>query len=104
MLPDKNLRCPATGFSTSCREIVAEFDCPKFIKIAGHDPNTGVQIDKHGCADTFMPLLLVENSQMQRQTGAAVESFRNEMAKSSDFNQRVLLAAVSPQQERLICE
>ena len=25
-----------------------------------------------------MPILLIENSQQQRQTGAAVESFRNE--------------------------
>ena len=25
-----------------------------------------------------MPLLMIENSQQQRQTGAAVESFRNE--------------------------
>lgn len=29
-------------------------------------------------------MLLIENSQMQRQTGAAVESFRNEMVKSNE--------------------
>jgi len=28
-----------------------------------------------------MPLLLIEKSQQQRQTGAAVESFRNEMLR-----------------------
>ena len=28
----------------------------------------------------WIPMLLIENSQMQRQTGAAVESFRNEVA------------------------
>jgi hypothetical protein len=38
-------------------------------------------MDQHGCADTFLPLLMIENSQMQRQTGAAVESFRNEMVQ-----------------------
>ena len=32
---------------------------------------------------TWMPLLLVENANMQRQTGAAVESFRNEMVKAN---------------------
>ena len=34
-----------------------------------------------GCAVTWMPMLLIENSQQQRQTGAAVESFRNESVK-----------------------
>ena len=32
------------------------------------------------CAVKWIPMLLIENSQMQRQTGAAVESFRNEVA------------------------
>jgi hypothetical protein len=42
---------------------------------------------------------MIENSQQQRQTGAAVESFRNEMVKSNDVGQRVLLAAAGvPQQ------
>jgi len=39
-----------------------------------------------------MPVLMIENSQQQRQTGAAVESFRNEMVKSNDLNTQVLLA------------
>ena len=30
-----------------------------------------------------MPTLLIENSQQQRQTGAAIESFRNETVKST---------------------
>jgi hypothetical protein len=40
-----------------------------------------------------MPVLMIENSQQQRQTGAAVESFRNEMVKANDVGQQVLLAA-----------
>jgi hypothetical protein len=39
-----------------------------------------------------MPMLLIENSGQQRQTGAAVESFRNEMVKSNEQSQRLLLA------------
>jgi hypothetical protein len=31
-----------------------------------------------------MPVMMIENSQMQRQTGAAVESFRNEMVKANE--------------------
>jgi hypothetical protein len=41
-------------------------------------------MNRYGCSDSFMPLLMIENSQMQRQTGAAVESFRNEMVRMND--------------------
>jgi len=39
----------------------------------------------------WMPILLIENSQQQRQTGAAVESFRNEMVQSNIETAKVLL-------------
>lgn len=93
MLPDKNIKCPATGFSKSCREIVADCDCPKFIKISGVNPNDGQPVDKFGCVDSFMHMLLIENSQMQHQTGAAVESFRNEMVKANENSLRMLVAS-----------
>lgn len=83
MLPDSKVKCPATGFAKSCREIIAECDCPKFVKISGVNPNDGQAVDKFGCVDSFLPMLLIENSQMQRQTGAAVESFRNEMVQGN---------------------
>lgn len=89
MLPDPSIMCPATGFAKSCRSINAEFNCPKFVTIVGHDPNTGQLVNKTGCIDSFMHMLLIENSQMQRQTGAAVESFRNEMVSQNE----ALLAA-----------
>jgi hypothetical protein len=43
----------------------------------------------------LLPILMIENSQQQRQTGAAVESFRNEMVKANQTSQQVLLAAAS---------
>lgn len=46
-----------------------------------------------GCAITWLPMLLIENSQQQRQTGAAVESFRNEMVKANDTTSQILFAA-----------
>ena len=55
--------------------------CSWFTQIRGTHPQTGEEIDEWGCAVTWMPMLLIENSQMQRQTGAAVESFRNETVK-----------------------
>jgi hypothetical protein len=39
-----------------------------------------------------MPTLLIENSQQQRQTGAAVETFRNEMVEANKVGREVLLA------------
>jgi hypothetical protein len=57
-----------------------QLECVWFIKVFGTDPNTGKQVDEYGCAVAWAPTLLIENSQQSRQTGAAVESFRNEVA------------------------
>lgn len=81
MLPDKSVMCPYTGFAKSCFEGVTSHSCPKWVHLTGTDPNTGKQYDNFGCADTFIPVLLVEVASQSRQTGAAVESFRNEMVR-----------------------
>ena len=52
--------------------------CSWFTQIRGNHPQTGEPVDEWGCAVTWVPFLLIENSQQQRETGAAVESFRNE--------------------------
>jgi hypothetical protein len=90
MLPDHKVKCPATGFVRACRDILHECDCPKWVALKGHDPQTGAEIDRWGCVDSFLPALLIENAQMSRQTGAAVESFRNEVVKANEAtaNQR----------------
>lgn len=84
MLPDPKIKCPATGFARTCRDILADCDCPKFVRITGLDPNTGQSVDRAGCVDAFLPMLLIENSQQQRQTAAAIESFRNEVIASNE--------------------
>ena len=63
--------------------------------------NSGNQVDNYECAISWLPMLLIENSGQQRQTGAAVESFRNEMVKSNEVNTQLLLAAAEPQQLKL---
>lgn len=92
--PDTDIMCPATGFVRSCRDIVTSYTCPKFVNIRGRDPQSGAEQDRWGCVDAFLPLLLIENAQMSRQTGAAVESFRNEVAKSSEAAGRQQQAAI----------
>lgn len=75
--------------------------CSWFTQIRGTNPNTGQEVDEWGCAVTWLPMLTIENSQQQRQTGAAVESFRNEMVKAQQMSQQVLLAATGQPQHYL---
>jgi len=93
--------CPLDGFKP-CRQL----ECAWFMKIAGTNPNTGKDVEEWGCAVAWLPLLTIENSQQQRQTGAAVESFRNEMVRANEVSQRVLLAAsgVPQQAQTMIME
>jgi hypothetical protein len=71
--------------------------CAWFTQMRGHNPNTGKEIDEWSCAMTWLPILLIENSQQQRSTGAAVESFRNEMVKANESSQQALLAMAAKQ-------
>jgi len=91
---ESNANCPLDGFKP-CRQL----ECAWFMQIRGTNPNSGEPVDEWGCSMAWMPMLMIENSQQQRQTGAAVESFRNEMVKNNEVSQRVLLAAAGvPQQ------
>lgn len=71
--------------------------CAWFTQVRGNDPNTGKDVDEWACAIAWLPVLLIENSQQQRSTGAAVESFRNEMVNANEKSQQILLAAASSQ-------
>jgi hypothetical protein len=98
---ESKANCPLDGFKP-CRQL----ECAWFIKIAGTNPNTGKEVEEWGCSMAWMPMLMIENSQQQRSTSAAVESFRNEMVKNNEVGQRVLLAAAGvPQQtQKMILE
>lgn len=79
--------CPLIGFKP-CKQL----ECAWFLQVRGTNPNTGEEVDEWGCAIAWMPMLMIENSQQQRQTGAAVESFRNEMVEANKSSNNVLLA------------
>jgi hypothetical protein len=91
--------CPLDGFNP-CRQL----DCAWFLKISGKDPQSTKEIDEWGCSMAWLPIMMIENSQQQRQTGAAVESFRNEMVKANEVTTRALLASnnVIEQKPKLI--
>jgi len=65
-----------------------------YTMLRGKNPNTGEPIDDWGCAMAWMPVLMIENSQQQRSTAAAVESFRNETVEANKMSQQILLATV----------
>ena len=77
-------------------------ECAWFTKIVGTNPNTGKEVDEYGCAVAWLPVLLIEGSQQSRQTGAAVESFRNEMVKGAEASQRMLQASLDLSNRKLI--
>lgn len=76
--------------------------CAWYIRVQGYDMNSGNQVDNYECAISWLPMLLIENSGQQRQTGAAVESFRNEMVKANEVNTQLLLATSESQQPKLL--
>ena len=39
----------------------------------------------------MMPMMLIENGRQQHSTASAVESFRNEMVKSNERSQQILI-------------
>ena len=98
---ESKTNCPLNSFEP-CKEL----ECAWFMKVVGTNPNTGKEVDEWGCSMAWLPMLMIENSQQQRQTGAAVESFRNEMVKANEVGQRVLLAAsgINPTAQTMIME
>lgn len=85
---DPGKTCPFNGKDTSkvCHK------CPLWIQVRGNDPQSGKEVDHWACSIAWIPTLLIENSQMQRQTGAAVESFRNEMVSRNDATLQLIAA------------
>ena len=87
------MKLQAGSFCPLIKKDCIELKCAWFTQLRGHNPNTGDEIDDWGCAVGWLPVLLVENSQQQRSTGAAVESFRNEMVKANESSHKVLTEA-----------
>jgi len=81
------------NFCPLVKEDCLQLKCAWFTQIRGKNPQTGADVDEWGCAVTWLPMLMIENSQQQRQTGAAVESFRNEMVKANETTTQILFAA-----------
>lgn len=73
-----------------------QLKCKFFCKIAGYNKNTGKDVEEWNCALAFLPMLLIENAGVSRETGAAVESFRNEMVKDNQQRRTVIEQMMLP--------
>lgn len=78
---DENLVCPLhkKKMSEVCHK------CPWWVHVRGRNPNTGEEVDQWNCAIAWGPMLAVNTAQQARETGAAVESFRNEVVRRHDI-------------------
>lgn len=79
--------CPLGAKCEEVREVNGEqvmFRCDWYIHLRGKHPQREQEIDEWGCAIAWMPILTIENVQQTRQTGAAIESLRNEIVNGQD--------------------
>jgi predicted Ser/Thr protein kinase len=82
MLPDEKIGCHR--LVRKCRAGVVDDYCQLWVSVKFRNPHTGEMVDKYGCADSFLHLIAIEGAQMSAQTGAAIESFRNEVVKANE--------------------
>ena len=60
------------------------YRCRWYVKLVGTDPQTGNPIDEFRCTQEWSVIMDVENTQQVKQTGAAIESFRNNMVAQNN--------------------
>ena len=102
MAKDAKIICPMMGGecvedgAIRNGELVA---CRFWVTVHGVHPQTGETVNNGDCAMAWMPVLLIENSKVNRETGAAVESLRNE---NVTIGQHLVSAIGEAQQTRLI--
>jgi hypothetical protein len=99
MAKDAKIICPMMG-GEECVEDGAIRNnelvkCRFWVTVQGKHPQTGEIINNGDCAMAWMPVLMIENSSVNRQTGAAVESMRNESVTTGQQITGALIAAAN---------
>ncbi len=101
MAKDAKIICPMLG-GKPCVEDGSVVDgelvaCRFWVTVQGKNPQTGQEVNNGDCAIAWMPVLLIENSKVNRETGAAVESMRNEGVTTG---QQITAALISATQTK----
>ena len=97
-MPEVKVIGPLGG---SCKEIKdnVECVCAWYVRLVGKNPQTQKDVDEWGCAMAWLPVMLVEVSQTNREVSAIVTSAKDEIVKRQDvFN---LLAVESVKRKRI---
>lgn len=99
MAKDAKVICPMMG-GDECVEDGAIRNgelvkCRFWVTVMGQNPQTGETVNNGDCAIAWMPVLLIENSKVNRETGAAVESMRNESVTTGQQITGALIAAAN---------
>lgn len=106
MAKDAKILCPMMGGecvedgSIRDGELVA---CRFWVYVHGKHPQTNAEVKSGDCTLAWMPVLLIENSKVNRETGAAVESLRNEnVTTGAQITSALLNVAGEAAQTRLL--
>lgn len=103
-MADKKIICPLMG--GKCVEDGAIVDgelvaCRFWVYVHGKHPQTGADLSSGDCAMSWMPVLLIENSKVNRETGAAIESLRNENVTTGQQIAGALMQVAASNQQAL---
>lgn len=104
MAKDATIICPMMG-GEPCVEDGAVRNgvlvkCRFWVNVLGTNPQTNETINGGDCAIAWMPMLLIENSKINRETGSAVESMRNtNVTASTQIAKAIMLASNNPVKE-----
>ena len=79
-----------------------QLKCAWYTQVRGLNPNTGEEVDEWACAVAWMPMMAIEVAQKENQTGAAVESFRNEVVRANNENQQLYLDSIEKMEKGII--
>jgi hypothetical protein len=79
-----------------------QLKCAWYTHVRGLNPNTGAEVDEWACAIAWMPVMAIEVAQKENQTGAAVESFRNEVVKANSQNQQLYLDSIEKMEKGIL--
>lgn len=106
MAKDAKIICPMMG-GEECVEDGAIRNgelvkCRFWVNVQGLNPQTGEVLNNGDCAIAWTPVLLIENSKVNRETGAAIESMRNESVTTGQHLTSALMLAANTKQGLIV--
>jgi hypothetical protein len=88
------MKIEAGKFCPLIKKDCVGLQCAFFTQVRGTNPNTGEEVDEWACAIKWIPTLIIESANKQRQTTASVDALRNEVDQTLNNTSKVLLCAL----------